>query len=241
MASPIKQRLVGACILLALAVIFVPALFDRETIEPIDTQTQIPIAPVIETIDIPQPEAVQLASDEAERIRQATPERSRFLFSPRVDLPLDPSPNNNNLKDKSARLDKTPAGKQAANLTFEAPKDASTRPRLAEKADLLEDANTASSVNQEKILVLEKTAPVEQSGFWVLQLASFSELSSAKSFRDKVKNKGHKAYIETVDTPAGKRSRVFIGPFTSRSLIDDEKAKVDKRFGVQSLVVTFKP
>jgi DedD protein len=41
----LKQRLVGALVLVVLAIIFLPVLFDREPIEPLDTQTQIPPAP----------------------------------------------------------------------------------------------------------------------------------------------------------------------------------------------------
>jgi len=48
----LKQRLIGAFVLLALAVIFVPVIFDRERIEPVDKRTQIPPAPHIESIEI---------------------------------------------------------------------------------------------------------------------------------------------------------------------------------------------
>lgn len=57
MDDGLKQRLVGAIVLLALAVIFVPVLFDRERMEPIDTQTQIPPPPKIEVVELPKPSA----------------------------------------------------------------------------------------------------------------------------------------------------------------------------------------
>ncbi len=55
MDDSLKQRLVGAVVLLALAVIFVPVLFDRERLEPIDSRTRIPPAPEIPPLDIPEP------------------------------------------------------------------------------------------------------------------------------------------------------------------------------------------
>ena len=50
-----KQRIVGALVLLALAVIFLPSLFDREGARYIDVTTQIPPAPDIQPIEIADP------------------------------------------------------------------------------------------------------------------------------------------------------------------------------------------
>ncbi len=56
MDDGLKQRLVGAVVLLALAVIFVPVIFDREQLQPVDRRTQIPIAPEITPVTVPEPE-----------------------------------------------------------------------------------------------------------------------------------------------------------------------------------------
>ena len=55
MNDGLKQRIIGAIVLLAIAVIFVPVLFDREKIIPVDRKTQIPIAPFIESNPVPKP------------------------------------------------------------------------------------------------------------------------------------------------------------------------------------------
>lgn len=59
----LKQRLIGAIVLLALAVIFLPVVFERKHLEPIDTQSLIPpepeIAPLIEPPEALPPEDVQ--------------------------------------------------------------------------------------------------------------------------------------------------------------------------------------
>lgn len=52
MDDGLKQRLIGAFVLFALAVIFVPVFFDRERIEPLNKKTQIPSPPQIETVEI---------------------------------------------------------------------------------------------------------------------------------------------------------------------------------------------
>lgn len=52
----LKQRLVGAIALLALAVIFLPVLFDRDPIVPVDQTSQIPPPPDIVTVEVVEPE-----------------------------------------------------------------------------------------------------------------------------------------------------------------------------------------
>ncbi len=52
MDDGLKQRLIGAFVLLALGVIFIPVLFDRDRIEPVDKKTQIPAAPHVEPVVI---------------------------------------------------------------------------------------------------------------------------------------------------------------------------------------------
>lgn len=53
-----KQRIVGALVLAALAVIFLPTLFDREGARYIDVTSQIPPAPDIRPIEIAPPQPV---------------------------------------------------------------------------------------------------------------------------------------------------------------------------------------
>ena len=242
MSSPIKQRLVGACILLALAIIFIPVLFDRETIEPLDTQTQIPLAPVIEDINIPEPEAYTQAKQRAalqtrdEDSETPANSGSRFLFSPRVDQP-------------EASIKEEAKAKEIVAAPTEEAKPAA-EDKLPEKAKSVAQQVEKKAANAErKVQPAEKTITIAktrstsavENGAWLLQLASFADQESAAAFRTKVKRAGHKAYVETADTPNGKRSRVYIGPFTSRALIEAEKSKVDKRFALESLIVTYRP
>lgn len=51
----LKQRVVGALVLLALAVIFIPVLFDRDPMPPVDRMSQIPTQPQIVTVEIGRP------------------------------------------------------------------------------------------------------------------------------------------------------------------------------------------
>jgi len=55
MNDGLKQRIVGALVLVALGVIFVPVIFDRERIAPVDRQTQIPPEPKNKVVPLPEP------------------------------------------------------------------------------------------------------------------------------------------------------------------------------------------
>lgn len=55
MDDGLKQRLVGALVLMALGVLFIPALFEPENRRQIDRTPQVPAAPAIEPMTIRQP------------------------------------------------------------------------------------------------------------------------------------------------------------------------------------------
>lgn len=58
MRESVKQRIIGVLVLVALAAVFVPVLFDLEPRQRIDTGTEIPPSPDIEPVTIPEPEQV---------------------------------------------------------------------------------------------------------------------------------------------------------------------------------------
>lgn len=79
----LKQRLIGAIVLLALAVIFVPVLFNRKSLEPIDVKSQIPPKPKVISVKIPSPAPppeVDLAPEPA------------LMYVPDEATPAEPTP-----------------------------------------------------------------------------------------------------------------------------------------------------
>ena len=78
MDDGLKQRLVGAVVLTAVAVIFLPVLFDREVRRPLDTTSQIPPAPAlapVETREPVRPQGVVPAADPREMFQPEVDER----------------------------------------------------------------------------------------------------------------------------------------------------------------------
>ncbi|HEY7774536.1 MAG TPA: SPOR domain-containing protein [Marinagarivorans sp.] len=89
MDDGLKQRLIGAIVLLAIAVIFIPALFDRETITPVSTETQVPPMPVIELAPIEVAEAPEVVSPAPEPEAMFIPDETQ----PEPETPAPPSLN----------------------------------------------------------------------------------------------------------------------------------------------------
>lgn len=58
MDDGLKQRLIGALVLIAIAVIFLPTLFSGEQGRRLDTRTQIPPAPETKVVIIERPEPI---------------------------------------------------------------------------------------------------------------------------------------------------------------------------------------
>ncbi len=60
MKEGLKQRLIGAFVLAALGVIFLPGFFKEQRTQHLDTRTRIPPSPSIETIEfaVPEPDPV---------------------------------------------------------------------------------------------------------------------------------------------------------------------------------------
>lgn len=91
MDDGLKQRLIGAIVLLAIAVIFIPALFDRQTLTPVDTVTQIPPMPelIIEPIEVAEPPVVESPAPEPVQ-----------MFIPDDAKPEPPTPEPPSLNDQ---------------------------------------------------------------------------------------------------------------------------------------------
>lgn len=63
---------------------------------------------------------------------------------------------------------------------------------------------------------------------YVVQFGAFADASAAQAARMKVERLGIKTYAQQVDTPAGKRIRVRVGPYTDKAEADKAMATVRK-------------
>ncbi|NMY95745.1 SPOR domain-containing protein [Pseudomonas proteolytica] len=209
--SAYKQRMVGALVLVALAVIFLPMLFSRQ-----DEQRQVtveapaaPQAPVmpqvqVEPVVVPEPQVLpeeEPVPTDAEIAQQQAPTAP---IQPSVPV-VKPAP--------------VVAAKPAAPAP--APKPVAPQPAAPGKPD----------VGQSRID--PNGLPIS----WSVQLASLSNRESAEALQKTLRSQGYNAYIRTADG----KNRVFVGPLIERAEADRLRDLLGRQQNLKGFVVRFQP
>ncbi|HHL45626.1 MAG TPA: hypothetical protein ENJ24_03560 [Gammaproteobacteria bacterium] len=210
----LKQRLVGAVVLVSLAVIFIPMIlggkggFDR-----LITSSNIPPKPEEgrRVVEIPlrelppRPEKKPVTTVVVDEYTKKLPENF---------VPAEPG------KDQKVETDSRSPEKNTPPLRRK-PAD---KPSVAEKKP---DNAT-------------KRAGADQVGAWVVQMGSFSERANAMVLRDRIRKKKYPAYVEAVATNRGTIYRVRVGPERSRAKAEALQAKLRKVFNLNGMVFPHK-
>lgn len=223
MEENLKQRLVGAAVLVALAVIFLPALFDRDERVAIDTTTQIPTAPVIEPVVIPRP-------TKPENIKVPPAEK---LFQPTL-VDKDQQKAGESGQDKPKDIEGNSGGsKQEGTAIAEIKSEIEVKPK--EKAKPKPAPKIKSEPAEPRLNA--QGSPLG----WVVQAASFKSKESADNFTKRLLKAKYKAYSQSVDTAKGEFFRVLIGPYLDEQKAIDVKRAIDKTYKLRSRVLRFNP
>ncbi|CAH0204070.1 SPOR domain-containing protein [Pseudomonas mediterranea] len=209
-----KQRMVGALVLVALAVIFLPMLFSRQ-----DEQRQVtvdaPAAPQapsvppvqVEPVTVPEPQALPqepVPSDEELAEQPATPS---------APIPAAPAaPTKPAVAPAPAPVPATPAVKPAPTQPITA------APSKPDTSQSRVDANGLSVS-------------------WSVQLASLTSRESAESLQKSLRSQGYNAYIRSADG----KNRVFVGPLIERAEADRLRDLLGRQQNLKGFVVRFQP
>lgn len=217
----LKQRVIGALVLLALIIIFVPMLFNRQddarkvAVEA-PPQPAAPSVPATEVQPVQTPEAppVVVVPDEPAKPlgKPQTPIAGTAGQAPTQNAPVSPAPAQPQPAAPVAKAPATPAPVASA------PAAPAATPAPAAKPDSrLGAANLPNS--------------------WSVQLASLSSRPSADALQAKLRSQGYNAYVRTADG----MNRVFVGPVIERSEADRLRDQLNKQNGVKGFVVRFQP
>ncbi|MGE8063159.1 SPOR domain-containing protein [Pseudomonas sp. NPDC089547] len=207
-----KQRMVGALVLVALAVIFLPMLFTRED-EMRQVHVDAPQAPAmpslpevkVEPVAVPEPQAIP---EEPQQPPVAVDESTAPASTP--SQPITPSP-------------QTQAQVQPAKPQAPAPAPA---PKVEAKA-----AATPAPAAPSKIDV--NGLPVS----WSIQLASLSNRAGAEKLQQTLRSQGYNAYIRS----AGGMNRVYVGPLIERAEAERTRDAINRQNSLKGFVVRFQP
>lgn len=237
-SSRVKQRLVGSLVLLALVAVVVPLIFDLEPSTPVDQTTEIPPAPSIEPVIIPQPIEPELDSE-------VVPLDQVFDLAPPVDDPasngvVEQSPNQSLIEPTAAQSEKV------SDIATDAGEADEIDVQASSKAFSKEASNEPS---KELSIALPKALPkvepkLSASGLpeaWVIQVVSYQEKPKAQALNEKLQSAGFKSFVRTAKVSGRYVHRVFVGPQVLRQHAEDEKARIDRSLGVNSMVIPFEP
>jgi DedD protein len=208
-----KQRMVGALVLVALAVIFLPMLFSRQ-----DEQRQV-------TVEAPTaPQAPAVPKVQVEPVVVPEPQA----------LPQEPVPSDDEIAQQEApstaiapsvRVAPAPAAKPVAPAPapVNKPTVAPSQPITAAPG---KPDTTQSRVDANGLSVS-----------WSVQLASLSSRESAESLQKSLRSQGYNAYIRTADG----KNRVFVGPLIERAEADRLRDLLSRQQNLKGFVVRFQP
>jgi DedD protein len=207
-----KQRMVGALVLVALAVIFLPMLFSRQ-----DEQRQV-------TVEAPAaPQAPVVPQVQMETV--AVPE-------PQV-LPQEPVPTDEEVAEEAApAAPVAPAPAPAAPIMITKPV---APPAVAKPIPAPAQPITSASSKPDST-----QSRVDANGLsvsWSVQLASLSSRASAESLQKTLRSQGYNAYIRSADG----KNRVFVGPLIERAEADRLRDLLGRQQNLKGFVVRFQP
>ncbi|KQQ62357.1 cell division protein [Pseudomonas sp. Leaf127] len=213
-----KQRMVGALVLIALAVIFLPMLFTRQD-ETRSVQVDAPAAPQAPAVQPLQVEPVPVPEQQ-----EALVDNAPTGTAP-PSMPIAPSP--------------------TASAQASAPVASAPAPRPAPAAKPTPAPVTTASVPAATAPATTPAKPAAPSGVdanglsvsWSVQLASLSNRANADNLQKTLRAQGYNAYIRT----AGEVNRVFVGPLIERAEADRLRDQLDKQQKLKGIVVRFQP
>ncbi|MGF6202766.1 SPOR domain-containing protein [Pseudomonas laurylsulfatiphila] len=208
-----KQRMVGALVLVALAVIFLPMLFSRQ-----DEQRQV-------TVEAPAaPQAPALPQVQVEPVVVPEPQA----------LPQEPVPSDDEIAQQESAVPVVPVAPAPAAKPVTPPP--APVPALAAKPATA-PAQPITAAPGKPDTTQSRVDANGLSVSWSVQLASLANRESAEKLQKTLRSQGYNAYIRTADG----KNRVFVGPLIERAEADRLRDLLNRQQNLKGFVVRFQP
>lgn len=229
MEERLKQRLVGAVVLVSLAVVFVPILFD------------MPGEPNGET-------SADLIS--------GIPERPQVGFgssaSGTLDAPRTPRLDTELERERSLDASRADDGERtvSSDVSVSGTTSSAPAPTAGVSGQPASDARSETSVARADPAPAKKqakpgssTKPVAETsaaGSWIVQLGSFLKSENAAALRKRLQAGGYTAFVESGTSARGDVSRVFVGPMPDREQAKASAARLQREMALEGIVVPYR-
>ncbi len=200
-----KHRLLGAALLVIVGVVGFPLLFDKQP-RPIavDILIEVPDRSKVKPLSIPEP------------VVTPTPAALPASAVASTSEPVSSAPTSALAGPVPAMEPITPvkSTEMVATKAIEKPASAPAKADEAARAQALLEGQEASPRAQ------------AAGDRFVVQVGAFADTTRARDVRQKLEHLGLKTYTQVVDTKEGRRIRVRVGPYATRSEADKAAEKI---------------
>jgi len=239
--SRFRQRLVGASVVVALAVLLLPLWLDGSGIDSLRVQS-VPDKPEVkgvEEIDIPEPPGESgepLANPPESLFPDQTPIEARTgsdgeSMRQAADEHAVASPDKKEASDAPGATDQPPAESADDESPVQNKPEADAKPAPAAG----EETGAAAPDKPASDAALPAST---ENGEFVVQLGSFSDERNAKALAASVESSGFDVFVEPLFSEQGTVWRVRVGPYATRDLAGKATERLRQRIGRDGLVMT---
>ncbi|MCL7420522.1 MAG: SPOR domain-containing protein [Methylobacter sp.] len=252
MEQELKQRLIGAVVVTALAAIFIPMLFD----DPVDNSGQvvseliIPEAPIV----VEGEDRLPANADQVLNTTEAEPLDAEDTGYP--DRPLDePEIALSELTQEELGYPESLGAEDAqevviveeAEQMLEAPRKESSPPvrqetaRHEKPAAIKTPAKESQAATKPEPAVQQKAAPAKSGNGltrWYIRAGSFSKEENATTRWTELRKQGFPASLETAQVNGKTLYRIKVGPELDQKRAKAMQEKVDRLNKIKSLLVS---
>jgi DedD protein len=212
-----RQRLIGATVLVLIGVIGFPLLFDSQPRPvPVDIAIEIPSRAAVKPgTPIAAPAAPATAAPAA--VPAVVPAQASLQDKEEIVAPARPA-------SESPPAPAEPAKAPAAAV---APAKDKAQAKAESKADPKPDARAEKKAEKKTETKSDsKSDAAKGEGRVVVQVGAYTDEGKVREVRQKLEKSGFKTYTQVVETSEGKRTRVRVGPFASRTEAEKAAAKI---------------
>lgn len=215
----LRQRLVGVTIIVILAVIFLPILFDGSGIQ--QNQPSANPSTASQTVTLPNTVLPSTA------------------VAPAATVTQNPAPATIYQRQEPPQLDSTAAANTPLILPAPQPQAAAPQPQTTAPQPQIQPKPVATPKPQPKPQPKPVATPKPQpapapSGNWQIQVGSFGNASNAQKLAAQLKQNGFAARVE-IDSDK-KLNRVIIGGFKTQNQAEQAQQQLKKHYQNKTLV-----
>lgn len=214
-----KQRIVGTVVLLALALIFLPIIFDGEGSYQAPLSSRIPEPPVITLL--PEPETVRPVLAIANDATSVTPG---------ADPEIAPTP----IATETVAGVNEPVAAAVSSGSIANGNAAAALGQVVEEQ--ITEVVNSDPAGKQAIPTLDPNGLPQG---WSVRLGSFADQSNANNLLQRLLAAGYRAYTREAASNGSRMTAVYVGPWLEQESVRQYQKQLQEEFQLSGLVVRY--